>query len=110
MKLLLITLALIIFTSHVSGQNENDEDLDETTGEPQPYHYKYIVKDEEKELYIEKEEKKDENQEVKGFYSYLMANGRIIKVEYVADKDNGFVPKISYEDINPFVDTEENEV
>ena len=110
MKLLLISLALIIFISHVSAQNENEEDSEDTTGEPQPYHYKYIVQDEEKDLYIEKEEKKDENQEVKGFYTYLMPNGRIMRVEYVADKENGFVPKISYEDRNPFVDAEENEV
>lgn len=107
MKLLLVSLALIIFTSHVSAQNEDEE---ESTGEPQPYHYKYKVQDEEKDLYIEKEERKDENQEVKGFYTYLMPTGRIMRVEYVADKENGFVPKISYEDRNPFVDAEENEV
>ena len=105
MKLLLISIFLIILTSHVSAQDE-----EEATGEPQPYHYKYIVQDEEKDLYIEKEERKEENQEVKGFYTYLMPNGRIMRVEYVADKENGFVPKISYEDRNPFVDAEENEV
>lgn len=105
MKLLL--LFIIISASLISSQEADEE---ESTGPAEPYKYKYVVKDEEKELYIEKEESKDEEEKVNGFYKWLMPNGRIMKVEYVADKESGFVPKISYEDSNPFVDEDENEV
>lgn len=107
MKIVFLAVAvLVIYTARALESEEKTED---STGEPQPYHYKYVVRDEEKELYIEKEETKNENQEVKGFYAYMMPTGRIMRVEYVADKD-GFVPKITYEDGNPFVEAEQNEV
>lgn len=100
---------LVIFSLSIFAVAQEDE----TTYEPQPYHYKYLVKDREQDLFIEKEETKDENEKVSGFYQVLLANGRLMKVEYVADKEGGFVPRISYEDRNPFTDpkkTSENEV
>lgn len=107
-----LTLLVILTTSLalISSQEETED----STGPPQPYHYKYLVTDQDQDLFIEKEETKDENDKVTGFYSVLLANGRLMKVEYVADKEGGFVPRISYEDRNPFTDPKqkqsENEV
>lgn len=112
MRLLVVLANLLLFMTLVSSQSESDSsEKTEENGEPMPYNYKYKILDEDKELYIEKEETKDDNDEVKGFYEVLLATGRIMRVEYVVDKDSGFVPKISYEDRNPFADqTNENEV
>lgn len=110
MKLLALLVILASSIVLISSQDETEE----SSGPPQPYHYKYLVEDREQDLFIEKEETKDENEKVTGFYSVLLANGRLMKVEYVADKEGGFVPRISYEDRNPFTDPKkkqsENEV
>jgi hypothetical protein len=111
MKLFLIViLTIAIVLVNTQEGNDEDNENDEETYPPQPYQYKYTVKDEEQELYIEKEEKKDDSNVVTGFYKWLMPNGRVMKVEYVADERDGFVPKISYEDSSPFTKDEENEV
>jgi hypothetical protein len=102
-----VVIFVLFFLILVESQEDSKETQDEG-GEPMPYNYKYIVKDEEKELYIEKEETKDENDEVKGFYTYLLPTGRIMRVEYVADKDNGFVPKFTFEDRNPFTNEKDD--
>lgn len=103
---------LVIFSCFVLISSQEDDE-DSTNWPPQPYHYKYLVEDKEQDLFIEKEETKDENEKVSGFYQVLLANGKLMKVEYVADKEGGFVPRISYEDRNPFTDPKkdkENEV
>ncbi|KAG5684886.1 hypothetical protein PVAND_014096 [Polypedilum vanderplanki] len=107
MKLILFHIFICIIL--INAQQDSSENSNASSGLPMPYHYKYIIKDDEKELYIEKEESKDENDEVvKGFYSVLLPNGRIMRVEYVADKESGFVPKISYEDRNPFINEKDD--
>lgn len=68
-----------------------------------PYQYKYSVKHKEKQLYFEKDESGDDQGKVRGMFSTLLADGRLLTVDYVADKDDGFVPKISLKDhIDPF--------
>lgn len=37
-----------------------------------------------------------------GEFTILLADGRLMNVEYVADKEDGFVPKISFKDVDPF--------
>lgn len=65
--------------------------------------YKYIVKDEEKRLFIEKSESGDENGNVLGQFSVLLADGRLMTVEYAANREEGFVPKLSFQDhADPF--------
>jgi hypothetical protein len=104
----LLLLGSSMLVSAQQDSNENGDSDSEGGGEPMPYHYKYKVVDDEKELYIEKEESRDEKDEVTGFYKVLLPTGRIMKVEYVVDKESGFVPKISYEDSNPFTNEKDD--
>lgn len=102
MKELLVLLVFLFFTFSLAAPQSEGQDDDE---EIKPYHYQYTVKDQEKQLFFEKSELGDEQGKVKGFYSVLQADGRLMKVEYEANKEDGFVPKISYQkDIDPFKD------
>lgn len=110
MKLLGIFLVYCICCVYSAPQSEvesladNDErnSVTEETATAKPYHYKYTVKDEEKQLFFEKSES-GEDGSVKGKFSVLLADGRLLTVEYVADKENGFAPKLSFENnFNPF--------
>lgn len=44
---------------------------------------------------------------VTGKFSVLLANGRLLTVSYVADREDGFVPRLSFkENADPFTDKE----
>lgn len=90
----------------------NSENADIDDDEPsQPYQYTYIVKDEEKQLFFNKTESGDEKGKVSGSFSVLLADGRLMTVDYVADSSEGFVPKISYKDhADPFATDADNAV
>lgn len=81
------------------------DDNGEPEGGSQPFEYSFEVKNTGNKLFFEKSEKSDGNQ-VTGSYSVLLPDGRIQVVEYVADKENGFAPRISYNENNPFEKTE----
>lgn len=84
-----------------------------------PYNYDYKVEDAEKKLFHDKTESGDETGRVRnqflwklqtfvinanffdllkvtGRYSVWLADGRLMVVEYTADLQNGYVPKISF--------------
>lgn len=82
-----------------------------------PYNYDYKVEDAEKKLFFDKTEAGDATGKVRGSfklcdkwmknvkldllkvtgrYSVWLADGRLMIVEYTADLQNGFVPKISF--------------
>ena len=90
--------------SSPAPQNEPEEDSKSDERDPPiPYHYKYTVKDQDKQLFIEKSESFDEEGKVMGKFSVLLADGRLYTVEYAANKDDGFIPKISFKDhADPF--------
>lgn len=75
------------------------------TSEPEDgskrFDYKFVVKNQGGKLFFSKSEKREGSQ-VTGAYSVLLPDGRVQVVEYVADKENGFVPKISYNENSPF--------
>lgn len=83
MKLFTVSSCLIVFCLLVSAapvddnseNNENDDDSKDDSP-PHPYHYKYTVKDEEKQLFFDKTESGDESGKVTGKYSVLQADGR----------------------------------
>jgi hypothetical protein len=85
------------------GDSSDIDDQTASTSVYKSYQYKYTVADEDQSLFFEKEEAGDETGNVQGKFSVLLANGRLLTVEYEADKKNGFVPKISFkENPNPF--------
>lgn len=60
------------------------------------------MKDPEKMLFFDKNEIGDAQGKVTGKYSVLLADGRLMTVEYEVTKDTGFVPKITFqENANP---------
>ena len=102
MKQLTIFLVIycIVASSTKDPENQSTEEVETVR---KPYQYKYTVKDEEKQLFFEKAESGDEQGKVSGKFTILLADGRLLTVEYVADKDDGFVPKISFkEHADPF--------
>lgn len=104
MKHLTIALLLVSYCVLVSSDDnsEKEGDSDEDT-QKRPYKYNYRVKDEEKKLFFDKSESGDEEGKVTGKFSVLLADGRFLTVEYVADKDDGFVPKLSFKkNFDPF--------
>lgn len=82
MKLFAISSCLIVYwvlvsAAPVDDNSENNKNDDKSTDNPpQPYHYKYTVKDEEKQLFIDKTEAGDEKGKVTGKYSVLQPDGR----------------------------------
>lgn len=104
MKLRQHSVFLVLFCccTLVATQSELQNDDSSKDEEITPYQYKYTVKDQEKMLFIKKSEMGDDKGKVKGSYSVLQADGRLLTVDYEADKDDGFVPKISYQNVDPF--------
>ncbi|CAO1417143.1 unnamed protein product [Diamesa hyperborea] len=100
--LISLTICLLIVTS-IGAPHDSSQD-DGSANPRQPFQYKYEVKDEAKKLFFDKNEEGDEDGTVTGRYSVLLPDGRLMVVEYTADK-NGYHPRISYEpNANPFSD------
>lgn len=103
MKAATLTILLGLFCSLVSSSptpeaednTSSEVDIDEPKAEVKPYQYKYTVKDQDKQLFFEKTESGDENGKVTGKFSVLLADGKLLTIEYVASKEDGFVPKIT---------------
>lgn len=112
MKLLFISLLVIQFALvKLAPAEENSENAEVDDPPARAYQYSYTVKDQEKQLFIEKTESGDDKGKVTGKFSVLLADGRLMTVEYVADEVDGFVPKISYKDnADPFVTDADNTV
>lgn len=114
MKHLAIRTLLVFYcaVACTADDSENDPNSEASDGEiSKPYHYKYTVKDDEKQLFFDQSESDDEKGKVTGKYSVLQPDGRLRTVEYVASKEDGFVPKISYKDlVDPFEKDSDNEV
>merc|ERR1719507_1621785 len=63
---------------------------------PQPYEYKYGVKDDYSQRTYDKAETQDEYGNVQGSYKINLPDGRVQIVTYVSDKD-GFRADVNYE-------------
>lgn len=99
MKLILLTILVPACFTLVTSAPVPEEKTDRF----RPYQYKYIVKDEERQLFFTKNESGDVDGKVSGVFSVLLADGRLLTVNYVADKQEGFVPKITFENpADPF--------
>lgn len=100
MKLILSTILVFAFFNLVTSAPALEE---KTEDRFRPYQYKYIVKDEERQLFFTKNESGDVDGKVSGVFSVLLADGRLLTVNYVANKQEGFVPKITFENsADPF--------
>lgn len=104
MKVLSLIIIIGTFCSFVTSESEiegresgeeNETGVKQQETASEPYQYKYTVKDEHKQLFFEKTESGDDKGKVTGKFSVLLADGKLLTVEYVADKEDGFVPKIS---------------
>lgn len=113
MKFLKISLLVIFCTFVLSAPaNDNSENAEVDNDESsRAYQYSYTVKDEEKQVFFNKTESGDEKGKVIGSFSVLLADGRLMTVDYIADANEGFVPKISYKDhADPFSTDADNAV
>lgn len=102
--LFLVGLLLISSAAFVSSVPVDETSEIAEVAEPaviQPFKYSYTVKDPEKQLFFEKTESGDDKGKVTGSYSVLLADGRLMTVEYVADASEGFVPKITWDSVDP---------
>lgn len=80
----------------ISVDEDKNPDGSEPTG-PNSYMYKYVVRNRNANLFFDKAEMSEDGK-VNGSYSVLMPNGLVQTVQYFANKESGFVPRISYKD------------
>ncbi|KAF7284090.1 pro-resilin-like [Rhynchophorus ferrugineus] len=63
---------------------------------PQPYEYEYKVDNSPSTTFFGQSESGDAQGRVIGSYYVLLADGRLMNVEYTVDGESGFVPKITF--------------
>lgn len=86
----------------ISGPTDDKkEERSDGSDGSKSFEYSFSVKNRDGKLFYERLETRDGSL-VKGSYTVLLPDGRIQVVEYIADKENGFVPMISYNQDNPF--------
>jgi len=106
MKCFLLLLLIVVASAIPRPQDDEGQDQENNVDSealPKPYQYMYTVKDEEKQLFYDKEEEGTDEGKVIGRFSVLLADGRLMTVTYEADQERGFVPRITFEDhADPF--------